>query len=54
MIGLLAGLHFTRERLADRTATLKSERGARTPEIAKADKLRVEPSSSSPFIKERR
>ncbi|MEG3165528.1 hypothetical protein U1701_13080 [Sphingomonas sp. PB2P19] len=42
MIGLLVALHFTRETLADRTATLKSERSAWTTEIAKADALRVE------------
>ena len=41
MIGLLVALHFTRETLADRTATLKSERAAWTAEIAKAEQLRV-------------
>jgi hypothetical protein len=41
MIGLLVALHFTRETLADRTATLKSERAAWTAEIAKAEQLRA-------------
>jgi hypothetical protein len=41
MIGLLIALHFTRETLADRTATLKSERAAWTAEIAKAEQLRA-------------
>ncbi len=41
MIGLLVALHFTRETLADRTATLKSERAAWTAEIAKAEELRA-------------
>ncbi|MEG3169236.1 hypothetical protein U1737_13665 [Sphingomonas sp. LB3N6] len=42
MIGLLVGLHFTRETLADRTATLRSERAAWTAEIAKAEQLRAD------------
>lgn len=42
MIGLLIGLHFTRERLADRTATLTSERAAWTAESAKAEQLRAD------------
>ncbi len=41
MIGLLVALHFSRETLADRTATLKSERAAWTAEIAKAEQLRA-------------
>ncbi len=41
MIGLLVALHFTRETLADRTATLKSERAAWTAEIAKAEQRRA-------------
>ena len=41
MIGLLIALHFTRETLADRTATLKAERAAWTAEIAKAEQLRA-------------
>ncbi len=41
MIGLLIALHVTREKLADRTATLKSERAAWTAEIAKAEQLRA-------------
>jgi len=41
MIGLLIALHFTRVTLADRTATLKSERAAWTAEIAKAEQLRT-------------
>ena len=41
MVGLLVALHFTRETLADRTATLKSERAAWTAEIAKAEQLRA-------------
>ena len=41
MIGLLVALHFTRGTLADRTATLKSERAAWTAEIAKAEQLRA-------------
>jgi len=40
MLGLLVALHFTRETLADRTATLKAERAAWTAEIAKAEQLR--------------
>jgi len=40
MIGLIVALHFTRETLADRTATLKAERAAWTAEIAKAEQLR--------------
>jgi hypothetical protein len=42
MIGLLAALHFTRDTLADRTATLTAERSAWTAEIAKADTLRAD------------
>lgn len=42
IIGLLAALHFTRETLADRTATLTAERSAWTAEIAKADTLRAD------------
>lgn len=41
VIGLLVALHFTRGTLADRTATLKSERAAWTAEIAKAEQLRT-------------
>jgi len=41
MVGLLTALHFTRETLADRTATLKSERAAWTAEIAKTEQLRA-------------
>ena len=41
MIGLLVALHFTRETLSDRTATLKSERAAWTAEIANAEQLRA-------------
>ncbi len=41
MIGLLVALHFTRELLADRTATLKVERASWTAEIAKAEQLRA-------------
>jgi hypothetical protein len=41
MIGLLVALHLTRGTLADRTATLKSERAAWTAEIAKAEQLRA-------------
>ncbi|KQM73446.1 hypothetical protein [Sphingomonas sp. Leaf20] len=41
MIGLLVALLFTRETLADRTATLKSERASWTAEIAKAEQLRA-------------
>jgi len=40
MIGLLIALHFTRETLADRTTTLRSERAVWTAEIAKAEQLR--------------
>lgn len=42
MIGLLAALHFTRTTLADRTATLRTERAAWTAEIAKAEQLRLD------------
>lgn len=42
MIGLLAALHFTRTTLADRTATLRTERAAWTDEIAKAEQLRLD------------
>jgi len=41
MIGLLVALHLTRGTLADRTATLKSERAAWTAEITKAEQLRA-------------
>ncbi len=41
MIGLLVALLLTRETLADRTATLKSERAIWTAEIAKAEQLRA-------------
>ncbi len=42
MLGLLAALHFTRETLADRTATLKAERTAMSAEIVKAEQLRID------------
>lgn len=42
MVGLTIALLITRETLADRTATLKSERAAWTAEIAKADRLKAE------------
>ncbi len=42
MIGLLAALHFTRATLADRTATLRTERAAWSAEIAKAEQLRTD------------
>jgi hypothetical protein len=42
MLGLLAALHFTRETLADRTATLNAERAAMSADIAKADQLRTD------------
>jgi len=42
MFGLLAALHFTRETLADRTATLNAERTAMSADIAKADQLRID------------
>ena len=42
MIGLLAALLFTQTTLADRTATLRTERAAWTAEIAKAEQLRLD------------
>jgi hypothetical protein len=42
MIGLLIALHFTRTTLADRTATLRTERAAWTAEIANAEQLRTD------------
>jgi len=41
MFGLLVALQFTRETLADRTATLNAERGAWTAKIASAEQLRT-------------
>ncbi len=41
MIGLLIALHFTRETLADRTATLRTERDAWTAALTRADQAKA-------------